>query len=276
VFEDGTNGRNDKMSEQHHASAQGQPSPDDQGTSAGQDELAQQLSEVARGLQGETDSETMLDELVASAVRLIPGADEGSISVVIGRRDVTSQSPSGELPQRVDAVQVEVGEGPCLDAVFQQQTVRVPDMANEQRWPRFASRAAEAGAGSMLSFQLYVEGDNLGALNLYGYQSHAFDDESEHVGLLFASHAAVAFADAQKIAQLNKAVDSRDLIGQAKGILMERYQISADQAFRVLTRASQHTNRKLRELAEELTSSGHLAGITTNGAAGGRPSGNAG
>jgi hypothetical protein len=118
-------------------------------------------------LQAYTDPADVLDEVVAAAVALIPGTDEGSISVITGRRYMTSQSPSGELPQRIDVLQVEVGEGPCLDAVFQQQTVRMADMANEQRWPKFARRAAKTGARSMLSFQLYVEGDNLGALNLY-------------------------------------------------------------------------------------------------------------
>jgi GAF domain-containing protein len=246
------------MSGQHHASPQGEPSAEDQGTTKAQDELAQRLSELARSLQAESDPERVLDEVVAAAVALIPGVDEGSISVVTGRRNVTSQNASGELPRRVDAVQAEVGEGPCLDAAFEQQTVRVPDMAAEERWPRFAQRAAEIGAASMLSFQLYVEGDNLGALNLYSRRPNAFDDESEHVGLLFASHAAVAFADAQKIGQLYVAVDSRDLIGQAKGILMERHKITADQAFRLLVRASQDQNRKLRDLAEELATTGTL------------------
>lgn len=86
---------------------------------------------------------------------------EGSISLVTGRTQVTSQHPSGELPLLVDAIQTETGQGPCLDAVYEQQTVRVPDMAHEQRWPKFAQRAFEAGAGSVLSFQLHVEGDNL-------------------------------------------------------------------------------------------------------------------
>ena len=224
----------------------------------GADELAQQLSELARALQSEPQTGPMLDEVVAAAIRLIPGVDEGSISAVVARRQVSSQNHSGELPRLVDALQTEIGEGPCLDAIFEHSTVRVPDMATEDRWPRFAAQAAEAGAAAMLSFQLYVAGDNLGALNLYGRRPHAFDDESEHIGLLFASHAAVAFADAQRIDQLRQAVDSRDLIGQAKGILMERYTITPDQAFQLLSRVSQHTNRKLRDLAEQLVVSGKL------------------
>ena len=152
--------------------------------------------------------------------------------------------------------------GPCLDAVFEQHTMRVPDMRHEQRWPRFAERAAAVGAQSMLSFQLYVEGDNLGALNLYSGEPNSFTDESEEIGLLFASHAAVAFADAQKLDQLHQAVAARDVIGQAKGILMERYQISAEQAFRLLIRVSQQRNRKLRDLAAELANTRQLAGLS--------------
>ena len=248
------------MSGKQHASDRGKPSAEDQG-SADVNVLAQQFAEMARSLQAQGDSGDMLDEVVAAAVRLIPGVDEGSISVVIGRREVRSRHPSGDLPKRVDAVQTEVGEGPCLDAVYEQQTVWVPDMAQERRWPHFARRAAALGAASMLSFQLYVEGDNLGALNLYSRQPNGFDDESEQVGLLFASHAAVAFADAQQLHQLTAAIDTRDLIGQAKGILMERYNLDADQAFRLLTRISQHTNHKISTLAQELVTTRAITGL---------------
>ena len=242
----------------------GEPSAEDQGSAAGEDELAHELSELARHLQAEDDVDAILDEVVRAAVQLVPGTDEGSISVVIGRRKVTSQSPSSDLPARVDALQGEVGEGPCLSAVYEQQTVRVPDLAHEQRWPDFARRAFELGAGSMLSFQLYVEGDNLGALNLYARQPNGFDDESENVGLMFASHAAVAFADTRKLEQLRTGIDTPDLIGQAKGILMERYAIDAGQAFTLLTRISKRRQRKIRDLAQELTHNRQLIGLRTD------------
>ena len=244
-----------------HDSAQGEPSAEDHGTAdlAG---LAQQLGELARSLEAEDDTDAMLDGVVATAVQLVPGAQEGSLSMVTGRRRVSAQHASSELPRQVDALQTETGEGPCLDAVYEHQTVRVPDMRHEQRWPRFSRRAFEAGAASMLSFQLYVEGDNLGALNLYGRRENAFDDESEQVGLLLASHAAVAFAGAQKLDHLHGAVDHRDLIGQAKGILMERYSINADQAFRFLTRVSSTNSRKLHDVAHQLTVTRQLPGGT--------------
>ena len=195
-----------------------------------------------------------------AAVRLIPGVDEASISVVRNRQAVSSRLPTGDLPVRVDAMQEETGQGPCLDAMYDQLTVRVPDMAHEQRWPQFAARAARAGAASMLSIQLWVEGDNLGALNLYSRRVDAFDDESEQVGLLFASHAAVAFAGAHEMTNMRVALATRDLIGQAKGILMERYKVTGDQAFRMLVKVSNDHNLALRSVAENLTSTGVLTG----------------
>jgi transcriptional regulator with GAF, ATPase, and Fis domain len=238
----------------------GQPSTANTG-SADPNQLAEDFGELARSLEEHDDPDVVLAEIVAAAVAMVPGADEGSISVVTGRSGVGSQAPTGDLPVQVDALQEETGQGPCLDAAFEQQTVRVADMASEDRWPQFAQRATEAGAGSMLSLQLYVEGDNLGALNLYSRTPNAFDDESEQVGLLFASHAAVAYAGVRKEAQLAQAVVSRDLIGQAKGILMERYKISPERAFLVLTRVSQNNNRKLHDVAADLVRHGTVPGI---------------
>src|SRR5215213_4217288 len=245
----------------------GQPSTANTGT-ADPNQLAEDFGELARSLEEQDDPDVMLAEIIAAAVAMVPGVDEGSISVVTGRRNIGSQAPTGDLPMQVDALQEETQQGPCLDAAYKQLTVRVADMASETRWPEFTRRASQAGAASMLSLQLYVEGDNLGALNLYSRTPNAFDDESEQVGLLFASHAAVAFASVRKEAQLAEAVASRDLIGQAKGILMERYKISPERAFLVLTRVSQGSNRKLHDMAAELVRQGTVPGIPAPPAAG--------
>jgi GAF domain-containing protein len=239
---------------------QGQPSTANTGT-ADLNQLAEDFGGLARGLEAQDDPDLMLAEIVAAAVAMVPGVDEGSVSVVTGRRNIGSHAPTGDLPAQVDALQEETQQGPCLDSAYEQLTVRVDDMASETRWPEFARRASEAGAASMLSLQLFVEGDNLGALNLYSRTPHAFDDESEQVGLLFASHAAVAFAGVRKEAQLAKALGSRDLIGQAKGILMERYKISPERAFLRLTRVSQDSNRKLHDIATELVRHGTVPGL---------------
>jgi hypothetical protein len=110
----------------------------------------------------------------------------------------------------------------------------------------------------MLSLRLYVRGDTLGALNLYASEPDAFTSDSEHIGALFAAHAAVAMSDAQRVQQLQIAADVRDLIGQAKGILMERYKLTAVQAFELLVRASQTTNTRLADIARHLADTGEL------------------
>ncbi|MCB5292020.1 GAF and ANTAR domain-containing protein [Arthrobacter sp. SO3] len=224
-------------------------------------DLAAQLGELARELQHEDDLDTVLAGIVQAAVHLIPGAADASIGLVNDRKRIDSKVASGDLPRRVDALQSSTGQGPCMDAAYEDRIVRVPDLSTETRWPAFSSGAAELGAHSMLSIQLFVEGDRLGALNLFGVRPDAFNLESEQIGLIVAAHAAVAFADSQKISQLKEALISRQLIGQAEGILMERYKLSAQQAFLVLTRASSSSNRKLREVAEHLTISGEIAGV---------------
>ena len=246
------------MADDPVAGERGEPSMQDTGTTTGQDALAGQLSDVARTIQKQDDPDETLASIVRAAIELIPGTDEGSISAVVNRRNVRSHAASSDLPAIVDGIQDETGQGPCLDAVFEQQTVRVPDMRTEQRWPDFASRAADAGAAAMLAFQLYVEGDNLGALNLYSRRPGAFDDESEHVGLLFASHAAIAYSAVARQSRLMRAVGSREVIGQAQGILMERHAVSADEALRRLVHVSQHRNLKLRDVAEHLVDAGEL------------------
>lgn len=229
-----------------------------QGNSRVSATLATQLSDLARELHQEDDVHAVLSGIVQAALDLIPGTAHASISLVTGRRKIVSDIASGDLPRQVDALQSSTGQGPCLDAAYKERMVRVQDLSREDRWPEFSRGAVKLGARSMLSFQLFVEGDRLGALNLYGTGPNAFDSESEQLGLLVAAHAAVAFADSQKINQLGEALVARQLIGQAEGILMERYKLTAEQAFLLLSRASSRSNIKLRDIAEHLTSSGEF------------------
>lgn len=244
--------------EQAEGSTAGPERPPDPEGSADPHELATQLGAMARSINQEP-AEAILEIVVRAAVELIPGADEASLSIVTNGRNVESRAPSSELPSHLDALQVELREGPCLDSIYRETTIRVHNMAVEDRWPRFAHRAAEAGVGSMLAFQLYVAGTNLGALNLYSGEVEAFTSESEYVGLNLASHAAIALAEAQKVDQLHQAVESRDVIGQAKGILMERYKITSHQAFLLLAKASTDSNRKLHAIADTLVNTGEVS-----------------
>lgn len=145
--------------------------------------------------------------------------------------------------------------------------VRVPDMASETRWPGFAAEAHTLGASSMLSIRLFVEGEKLGAMNLFSRVAHAFDAESEEIALLIAAHAAVILVGTQHADQLRHAAASRDVIGQAKGILMERYKITDAEAFLVLVQASSRSNTKLFRVAEQLATTGILQ--STDGATAG-------
>jgi GAF domain-containing protein len=222
------------------------------------DDLGAVMGRIARTLQEEHgDVAATLESVTSAAVHTVPGTDWASISLVSGHK-VSSHAPTDERAAKLDGLQTEVGEGPCLDALREQQTVRVSDFRAEDRWPRFAAEATRLGVGSLLSFQLFTDGDNLGALNLYADHPDAFDEESETVGQVFAAHAAIALSAARQEQNLRAAIDKRDLIGQAKGILMERHRLTAPQAFAVLVRASSHTNRKLFDIAEELTSTGSM------------------
>lgn len=220
-----------------------------------QEPLADQLAALARALEQEDDPQQTLDAIVRAAVDTVPGAQHASVSVVQRRRVVETVAATGDLPRAVDQAQYDTGEGPCLDTLYQRETVRVPDLAREQRWPEFARKASDLGVGSMLALQLYVAGDDLGALHLQNEARDAFGGEAEHVGLLFASHAALALSAAQKVDRLQRGMDTRNVIGQATGILMERMKITSDHAFRVLVGASQSRNVKLHEVAEMIATS---------------------
>lgn len=220
--------------------------------SGSRERLGDAMSRVARQLQQEHgDVEATLQAIAASAIRIVPNAEDCGITYVIGRSKVESRAWTSDLPKSVDALQQRLRQGPCLDAVWEQEIVRVDDAAKDERWPEFARHASQLGMGSMLCFQLFVDGDRLGALNLYSRTPSAFDDDCEEIGLMFAAHAAIALAGAQHEEHLRTGMSNRDVIGQAKGILMERHRLSADQAFGVLARVSQELNRKLIDIARE-------------------------
>ena len=234
----------------------GQPSAQDTGTQVRLDALARRLADAARSLQGRESPQQVMDSVVKLACSMVPGADEATITMVRKDRHCYSAAATSALASDFDVLQDETGEGPCLDAIWHQETVRVNDLASDPRWPVLGPRAAERGVGSMLCLQLFVHRDTLGALDLLAHAASAFTDESEHVGLLLASHAAIAAADAHHFENVTSALVNRDVIGQAKGILMERFKITADQAFAVLAKVSQDTNRKLSAVAEDLARTG--------------------
>jgi len=225
---------------------------------ASPDDLSRRLADLARDMQGEADAPAVMALIVSSAPGTIPGAEEASISLVQGRRRVVSAAATSQRARRWDDLQAETQQGPLMDAMYEQQTVRVDDLAADPRWPQLARRAVDFGVGSLLCFQLFIHDDDLGTLTVLAHRPRAFTDESERTGLLFAAHAAVAVADAQDLNHITTALGNRDVIGQAKGILMERYKITPELAFALLAKTSQDANRRLHEVAEHLASTGTL------------------
>jgi ANTAR domain/GAF domain len=219
------------------------------------------LPEVARSLLADGSVDTTLARIVATAVDTIDGCDSAGLFVVQDG-DVTAPAAEGALAARLDVLQRELNEGPCLDAIGQIGSIYAEDLAEPSPWPAFARAAVEAGVRSSLSVHV-AAGDAPGALNCYAAYPRAFGATDRAKALMLAVLAGVALSAAEarqaedaRIANLEAALISRNLIGQAQGILMERERITADQAFDILRRASQHLNIKLRDVAQRLVETG--------------------
>ena len=211
------------------------------------------FAEIARTLLAEETLPATLTKICSLAVATIEGCDHAGITVVQTRK-LSTEGASDDVPELVDGIQYESGEGPCLDAIRDHEVFQTDDLGKESRWPKFAQRAVdETGVHSMLCFRLFAESDTMGALNLYSKRTDAFDEEAREVGAVFAAHAAVAMSSAKDHQQMEDAIRSRDMIGQAKGILMTRQGITEQEAFELLKRASQRLNIKLRDVAEAVS-----------------------
>ena len=215
------------------------------------DGLTSLLGELAFDLQDRSDPESTLRFIVEGAVRLVPGANWAGISMINGCR-VDARVPSDPLVAILDQLQSELNEGPCVEALRQHHTVRIDDMTTDPRWSRFTAAARRLGVASSLSFQLFVRKSNFGALNLYADQPFVFDEESQFVGSVLAQHASVAMAASEADGHWRTAIDSRDLIGQAKGLLMQRNGVTGLHAFTMLVTVSQQQNMKLVDVARWL------------------------
>ncbi len=212
---------------------------------------------LARGLHvKEARLQPTLDAIVAAARALSPGQHAGLIVLVHGK--LVPQSVTGRAPHLLDLLQQKTGDGPCIEAARRQTVIRIDDTQGDTRWPEFSAEAQRCGVRSQLCVPLWVGERCLGTLSLYGEQPSAFTRHDERITVLFATLAALALAEAQRTEQLRVALDNRDFIGQAKGILMEREAITADDAFKRLTRASQDTNTKLFTVAQHLVETGEF------------------
>ena len=215
------------------------------------------VAELVRGLhnRSDTDSDTVVAELAEHAAVEIPGAQYAGITLSRNAKQIETPAATHHWPLLLDKIQQRHQEGPCLSAAWEEKTVHVADLQTEERFPNYRRDAlAETPIRSIMAFQMFIAGETIGALNVYSEQPGAFDQESRNLGLIFAAHTSVAWNAARRDEQFRRALSSRDMIGQAKGMIMERYGVNAVQAFELLRKLSQDSNVPLIQVATELVS----------------------
>lgn len=220
------------------------------------------IAELVQNLHGrpETDSDTVLAELAEHAALEIPGAQYAGITITRNGKHIDTPAATHIYPMLLDKVQQRHQEGPCLTAAWEEKTIHVANLETDDRFPLYRQDAlAETPIKSIMAFQLFIAGETMGALNVYSEQPNVFDSESRNIGLVFAAHSSVAWNSARRDEQFKKALASRDTIGQAKGMIMERYGVDAVQAFDLLRKLSQDSNVPLIKVATELVADGQSA-----------------
>lgn len=197
------------------------------------------------------DLDQTLSRITAAAVEMLPEVEYASITVKHADDRLETVAPTDDLLWGVDAAQYELREGPCYEAAADTVHISSPNLAADPRFPRYAAVAVAAGIHAQAGLRLFDAPKSQGALNLYARTVGAFEDLGT-LSTLFTHQAAVAIGYAREIANLQEAVRTRGVIGQAVGMVMERYKLSDQRAFAFLTRLSQHNNVKLRTVAEQI------------------------
>lgn len=221
-------------------------------------ELAADLADVAEQIAVADTLESASLVAAEAACRLVPGVEQASISLAHRGKGIDTLAATAPMVISADLAQVETGQGPCINAAWKDRVARLDDTSTDSTWPAFSARAHDLGVGSMLSFQLSLDDDQdddderIGALNCYNSRPRAFTLECVRIGLLLSVHVSVGVSNAERVAHMRRALQTRDVIGQAKGMLMVRYAVGPDEAFAMLVRQSKDTNTPLREVAGQL------------------------
>jgi len=222
-------------------------------------EVAASLAEAARTINGGHSLEETLDAIVWAARSSIPGIDHAGISTTERGGKIVTRAHTDQMVLDLDDLQYALKEGPCVDALYEDHVVAVPDIRHDQRWPNYVAKAVPStGLKSQVAVRLFLDDKGtLGGLNLYSTEREDVDPDAAGIAELFAVHAAIALGQAKETVGLNEALGTRKVIGQAIGIVMERYQLNEDRAFAFLARASSTSNIKLRDIAQELVDEGN-------------------
>ena len=214
-------------------------------------DLALRMAELARVIALRKVDDVLVD-VTAAAKELIPGVDLAGVLLVGKGHTHETLAPTNDLMFQLDELQMRYGEGPCVEAALDEIVVRIDDFRDEPRFPNYAPEVVKLGVLSALSFKLYTADRTAGALNLFGFEPKLWDSEAETVGMVLAAHAAAAILASREGDQLQSALSTRDRIGQAKGIIMERFKIDDVRAFAMLRQLSQDTNIKLIDVAQRV------------------------
>ena len=221
------------------------------------------IAELVQDLYGrpDTDSDTVIAELAEHAAVEIPGAQYAGVTVTRNAKNIDTPAATHKWPILLDEIQQRHRQGPCLTAAWEEKTIHVADIETDERFPLYARDVvAQTPIRSVMAFQLFIAGETMGALNVYAEQAGAFGAATKTIGLIFAAHSSVAWNAARRDEQFQRALSSRDVIGQAKGMIMERYGVDAVQAFELLRKLSQDSNVPLIQVASDLISKAQSEG----------------
>jgi GAF domain-containing protein len=215
-------------------------------------DLAMRMADLARTAAAPRSVEDVLSDVTAAALELVPGADTAGVLLIGKGGKWDSLGGTSDLPHLLDELQMKYNEGPCVEAALDDLIVRTEDFRTDERFPNWSPEVVELGVLSGVSFKLYTANRTAGALNLFAFKPNAFDGESETFGTVLAAHAAAAILASREGEELQSALSTRDRIGQAKGIIMERYNVDDIQAFDMLRKLSQDSNIRLVDIAQRV------------------------
>lgn len=225
------------------------------------DAIERAVAHAAQQMHGARTVEETLELIVSSAAEALPTFEHVSVSTVEQEAQAVTRAATSDLVRELDAVQYSLREGPCVDSLTGVAVVSAPRLRHDQRWPAYVPRAVEHGVRSQLAVRLHLaDRGTVGGLNMYSVSSEEVSAEDVLTAGFFATHASLALGRAGELATLGAAVEHRQLIGQALGILMERYGLTAEAAHAFLWRASSHGNTKVRDLAARLVGEADAAG----------------
>jgi GAF domain-containing protein len=220
-------------------------------------DFAQSIAEAARTLHQPRSLDETLQTIVEVACNSVPGFDQVGIATMKSEGKVETRAFTDALVPRLDQIQYDLRQGPCSAALQGDDPISVSSLRHEQRWPEYVPEARAAGIRSQMAVKMYLDHGTLGGINFYSSISDDVSADAQTLARLFATHAAIALGHAHEREGLHTGLLTRKVIGQAIGILMERYDMDEDRAFAFLVRASSHKNIKLRAVAQELVDEGN-------------------